>query len=458
MEHTDALTIELETSTLSNKAIFKLLYLIPLFFIFTLLSFPFFTIIGLLHAFYILFTGKTNKFLVNLLLKVEHWNLILLANMLYIQSEFSILKEVIIITDYEVELVVSRTESFFRFFAIPVIFIWYLFFYFGLISFSLTLSLNILQNKPIKLKNVTLDMKEYFHLINYLCHAIESRIYWKYANKGVFFPLLFLIFFDFFVFRNANFLFHNSFYVPVLYLLIFVFYFLFIIPNYLSSPASNQEDYSGKEIRKQIGIILPKKTGVDVIISFLIIVFQLALIYGFSLLFLFSTNDLFFGSEFLHYSIIRGLYPGITEEILFRGYVFNILKKKFSVNKSILISSLLFGLYHLVSSLPTIEWPNIVQMIHTAFIGVMFCVFRVASNSLLGPIVMHSLYDIVLFSLLLLDPFPIPAYFYTVYYLIVIIINFSIMLISIYLLKNIYNRPDILSFRKKTVEAQVEPT
>jgi len=458
MEHTDVLTIELDTSTLSNKIILKLLYLIPLFVIFTLFSFPFFTVIGLLHAFYILFTGKTNKFLVNLLLKIEHWNLKLITNVLFIQSEFSILKELIIITDYEGESVDSRSESFFRFFAIPVIFIWYLFFYFWLISVSLALGLDILQNKPIKIKNATLDMKEYFHLINYLCHAIENRIYWKYANGGVFLPLLFLIIFDFFIFRNPMSLFFNSFYVPVLYLLIYVFYFLFIIPNYLSYPASDQENYSCKEIRKQIGIQLPKKTGVDLIISFFTTVFQLALIYGFSLLFLFSTNDLFFNSEFLHYSIIRGLYPGITEEILFRGYVFTILKKKFSLNKSILISSFLFGLYHLINSLPTIEWPNIVQVIHTTFLGVMFCVFRVASNSLLGPIVMHSLYDIVLYSLLLSEPATIPTYFFPVLYLIIIIINFSIMIILTYLLKNIYNRPDILSFRKKTVEAQVEPT
>jgi membrane protease YdiL (CAAX protease family) len=79
----------------------------------------------------------------------------------------------------------------------------------------------------------------------------------------------------------------------------------------------------------------------------------------------------------------------LAEEIVFRGYSFSkLLEIKNQRWFAIIVSSLLFGLFHIFNG-------NIVQVIMTSFLGVLFCLFRekIKGCTLLSLIIAHGSYN-----------------------------------------------------------------
>ncbi|WP_319755786.1 type II CAAX endopeptidase family protein [uncultured Sphaerochaeta sp.] len=79
----------------------------------------------------------------------------------------------------------------------------------------------------------------------------------------------------------------------------------------------------------------------------------------------------------------------LAEEFVFRGYLFHkLLEVKQSKWFAILISSLLFGLFHSFQG-------DVLQVIVTTFLGILFCLLRekITSCSLLSLVIIHGLYD-----------------------------------------------------------------
>lgn len=80
---------------------------------------------------------------------------------------------------------------------------------------------------------------------------------------------------------------------------------------------------------------------------------------------------------------------GLAEELVFRGFIYNKIKKISGNDIAAIIgSSVLFGIFHLFGG-------NIVQMIMTAFIGAFFCLckLKIKNCSLLSLIIAHGIYD-----------------------------------------------------------------
>lgn len=80
---------------------------------------------------------------------------------------------------------------------------------------------------------------------------------------------------------------------------------------------------------------------------------------------------------------------GLAEEFVFRGFIYNKIKKISGNDIAAVIgSSVLFGIFHLFGG-------NIVQMIMTAFIGAFFCLckLKIKNCSLLSLIIAHGIYD-----------------------------------------------------------------
>ena len=80
---------------------------------------------------------------------------------------------------------------------------------------------------------------------------------------------------------------------------------------------------------------------------------------------------------------------GLVEEFIFRGFIYNKIKKISGNDIAAVIgSSVLFGLFHILSG-------NIVQMIMTAFLGVLWCLCRlkIKNCTLLSLIIAHGIYD-----------------------------------------------------------------
>ena len=87
---------------------------------------------------------------------------------------------------------------------------------------------------------------------------------------------------------------------------------------------------------------------------------------------------------------------GLAEEIVFRGICFGFARQiKKSDTFAIILSSVLFGLFHFISG-------EILQMICMVFVGALFCLTRkkIPGCTLLSLILAHGVYDalIVVFS------------------------------------------------------------
>lgn len=79
----------------------------------------------------------------------------------------------------------------------------------------------------------------------------------------------------------------------------------------------------------------------------------------------------------------------LAEELIFRGYIFNkLLEIKNHRWFAIIISSVLFGLFHVFSG-------SITQVLITALLGFLYCIFRekIKGCTLLSIIIAHGVYD-----------------------------------------------------------------
>lgn len=89
--------------------------------------------------------------------------------------------------------------------------------------------------------------------------------------------------------------------------------------------------------------------------------------------------------------VISMLCAGLIEEILFRGFLFKALCRKEKLKQAILISSLTFGIGHIINLLNGAElFSTLLQICYAVAIGFLFTVLFYKSQSLIPCIITHS--------------------------------------------------------------------
>lgn len=89
--------------------------------------------------------------------------------------------------------------------------------------------------------------------------------------------------------------------------------------------------------------------------------------------------------------ILSMLAVGITEEIIFRGFLFRALCKE-GIKTAVLFSSITFGLGHIINLLNGAEFAStLLQICCAIVIGFLFTVIFYKSGSLYPPIIAHAL-------------------------------------------------------------------
>ncbi len=84
-----------------------------------------------------------------------------------------------------------------------------------------------------------------------------------------------------------------------------------------------------------------------------------------------------------------------TEELIFRGYILNLLiKNKLSVKKGILISAVLFSSLHLLNILRYEIWALLNQLIFAFFVGLLFGALFILTKNIMIPTIMHFIFNI----------------------------------------------------------------
>lgn len=85
---------------------------------------------------------------------------------------------------------------------------------------------------------------------------------------------------------------------------------------------------------------------------------------------------------------------GLSEELLFRGVLFGVLREKHRLWTAIALSSLIFGLIH-IANLGAGQPPGMTayQIFNAAILGALFCAVMLQTNSLWPPILLHMVWN-----------------------------------------------------------------
>lgn len=104
------------------------------------------------------------------------------------------------------------------------------------------------------------------------------------------------------------------------------------------------------------------------------------------------------GLELFIPSLLIALSAGIFEEFLVRGLFFSGILNLFQNNSfklllTSLISSILFGLLHLINLIHNPVNAILQQVFYATILGLIFSIIRIVSNSLWLPVLIHALID-----------------------------------------------------------------
>lgn len=119
-----------------------------------------------------------------------------------------------------------------------------------------------------------------------------------------------------------------------------------------------------------------------------------------------------------------GILVPIIEEILFRGLIFNELRKNINIWAAIILQALIFGVFHM----------NLLQGFVTFFIGIVMGLVYVWVKSIWAPIIIHMVNN----SISVIASYFLPASFKfeMPYVLLVILIVVFILFISLNIIRN----------------------
>ena len=147
-----------------------------------------------------------------------------------------------------------------------------------------------------------------------------------------------------------------------------------------------------KEGLRELGFS-KEKLGLQILIG---IIIALAMSFAFTLIpILFGFKDMVGSTtytklwQFIYEFAYRILGVAFAEEFIFRGFIFyKLLQIKRSRKHAIIISSLLFGIYHIFSG-------NIIQVFMTFLIGLFLsmCREKIKNCTITSLIVAHGVYD-----------------------------------------------------------------
>lgn len=112
-----------------------------------------------------------------------------------------------------------------------------------------------------------------------------------------------------------------------------------------------------------------------------------------------STSNLWNGVTNTNYTaletvlyIVSMLFVGLLEEIIFRGFLFKAIKKRRSLNLAIVISSITFGIGHIINLLGGADFvPTLLQIIYAIAFGYLFTIIFIKSKSLIPCIISHGI-------------------------------------------------------------------
>ena len=104
--------------------------------------------------------------------------------------------------------------------------------------------------------------------------------------------------------------------------------------------------------------------------------------------------------------LLAALVPGIWEELAFRGFILTNLQHRFSAPVAVVISSIVFGLFHFSNLFG--NWDDVASVvagvIAATTLGLGWGYMVIRTNSIVPAVVLHYVVDVILYDELFIDP------------------------------------------------------
>lgn len=97
-----------------------------------------------------------------------------------------------------------------------------------------------------------------------------------------------------------------------------------------------------------------------------------------------------FGVAFIAGLLLYGVLSPLAEEAVFRGLIFNRMKRCFQYPIALIVSSLLFGCYH----------GNIVQAVYGTILGIFMAYIYESYESFVAPVFFHGVANVSIFTII----------------------------------------------------------
>ena len=98
-----------------------------------------------------------------------------------------------------------------------------------------------------------------------------------------------------------------------------------------------------------------------------------------------DTYEMMLDQPFILLAFVIALLPAVGEELLFRGFIFGTMRRSYSVGAAIIISSLIFGAFHM----------SLVKLLPTALLGGIFAYIGYKSGSIYIGMLLHFLNNLL---------------------------------------------------------------
>lgn len=100
-----------------------------------------------------------------------------------------------------------------------------------------------------------------------------------------------------------------------------------------------------------------------------------------------KVHEMQYGVQFAVGLVLYGIISPLAEEAVFRGILYNRMKRCFNYRIALLVSSLLFGIYH----------GNLVQAVYGSILGMMIAYFYDQYKSFAAPVLFHGVANVSMY-------------------------------------------------------------
>jgi membrane protease YdiL (CAAX protease family) len=102
------------------------------------------------------------------------------------------------------------------------------------------------------------------------------------------------------------------------------------------------------------------------------------------------------------YALRNGLSPGITEELLFRGFIMKLVERKWNRKIAIILPSIIFASLHLISGMDSSD--IILLFIAGIAVSVMFSLVTYVNENVWNAVIVHTVWNTLIIGVFYISP------------------------------------------------------